>query len=246
MQNRGGTSLDSEHLARQRVLNKPWSKIELFPTQTRGTRGFVAVDEKSSIRDTWRAVYLSEIEDSAALVKCKGLASVDHSIPIMPHPRYIILDAIRTPLTEFSSTHALVSCVLHAVLAHKTAYTLLPEEYRPEISLGNIAFAQEPDGTSTGLLVDWDVTKYDDNAEDRPCGLMGTLHFKAARLCRASPPPHSMGDDVESFVLLLLWMAARFAPTKMTPADRGSVLAMFEVGSSKTAMIRGGQIALST
>ncbi len=116
MQNRGGTSLDSEHLARQRVLNKPWSKIELFPTQTRGTRGFVAVDEKSSIRDTWRAVYLSEIEDSAALLKCKGLASVDHSIPIMPHPRYIILDAIRTPLTEFSSTHALVSYVLHAVL----------------------------------------------------------------------------------------------------------------------------------
>ncbi len=70
--------------------------------------------------------------------------------------------------------------------------------------------------------------------------VQGTLHFKAARLCRASPPPHSMGDDVESFVRLLLWMAARFAPNKMTPADRGSVLAMFEVGSSKTAMIRGG------
>ncbi len=45
---------------------------------------------------------------------------------------------------------------------------------------------------------------------------------------------------MESFVLLLLWMAARFAPNNMTPIERGSALAMFEVGLSKTAMIRGG------
>ncbi|KAF8894287.1 hypothetical protein CPB85DRAFT_1565903 [Mucidula mucida] len=225
--------MDSEHFGR---LEEPWSKIEPFHTQTRGTRCFVAVDEISSIRDTWRAVYLSESEDSAALDECKGLASVDHSILFMPHPRYIILDPIRTPLANFHSTHALVSYVLHAVLAHRTAYGLLSEANHPQISLGNIVFTQGPEG---GRLVGWDFVQCHDD-QTIAYKRTSTRHFTAARLCSATPPTHTVGDDVESFVLLLLWMAARFAPNNMTPIERGSALAMFEVGLSKTAMIRGG------
>ncbi|KAF8894293.1 hypothetical protein CPB85DRAFT_1440523 [Mucidula mucida] len=156
----------------------------------------------------------------------------------MPHPRYIILDAIRTPLTEFSSTHALVSYVLHAVLAHKAAYTLLPEEFCPEISLGNIAFAQEPEG---GLLVDWDFVQCHDDHTKVYKGT-STRHFTAARLCNTSPPPRTIGDDLESFVLVLLWIAVRYAPNKMTASERGSALAKFEGADclSKTYMILAG------
>ncbi|KAF9021842.1 hypothetical protein BDZ89DRAFT_1163546 [Hymenopellis radicata] len=143
----------------------------------------------------------------------------------------------RTPLFIKPGPHQSTSA------AHNAAYTLPVAVDRPEFSIGNIMFAQEPDGTSTGLLVDWDLARCDDDDKRRAYSRMGTTqHFMAARLCSPSPPPRTVGDDVESFVLLLLWMAARYAPNNMTPSDRGAFLARFDrpSGLDKMDIIRGG------
>ncbi|KAF9021835.1 hypothetical protein BDZ89DRAFT_1115774 [Hymenopellis radicata] len=132
---------------------------------------------------------------------------------IVPDPRQyirsrVILDAVRMPLLEFPSTHAFVSYIHDAALAHLDAFKLAGVEHR-DISVGNIVFAQNKNGSSTGIVTDWEFSRYIEDDINRACDRTGTLQFKAARLCSPSPPPRTIGDDVESFVLLLLWMAAR-------------------------------------
>ncbi|KAF8894291.1 hypothetical protein CPB85DRAFT_1440521 [Mucidula mucida] len=203
----------------------------------RGTRYFESQPrQKSLFNGTWTYINTNLPSNPCLLLDCATIPSRS-SVP-SPH-QYIrtILTAIRTPLADFRSTHALVSHVLHAVLAHKAAYALLAEANRPEISVSNIVSAYAPDGTCTGLLTDWDLIK---RVEERPYGLTGALQFRAARLCSASPPPRTIGDDIESFVLLLLWMAVRYAQNNMAPSERGDALARFEVGRSKTDMILSG------
>lgn len=50
----------------------------------------------------------------------------------------------------------------------------------------------------------------------------------AARLCEENPTARTVGDDLESFILLMLWIAGRYAPNNMSPHDRATFLQHFE------------------
>ena len=50
----------------------------------------------------------------------------------------------------------------------------------------------------------------------------------AARLCGDNPPLRTIGDDLESFVLLFLWIAGRYAPNSMSPYERTGFLKIFD------------------
>ncbi|KAJ7788769.1 hypothetical protein B0H14DRAFT_3575860 [Mycena olivaceomarginata] len=65
----------------------------------------------------------------------------------------------------------------------------------------------------------------------------------SARLCADSPPARTLGDDVESFVLVLLWLATAYAPSTMTPESRAFTLKIFDDPGavSKTNMLMGGE-----
>ena len=64
----------------------------------------------------------------------------------------------------------------------------------------------------------------------------------SARLCQEAPPTRTLGDDLESFALLLLWLAGRYAENTMSPPERARFLRRFDNldGDAKADMFRGG------
>jgi hypothetical protein len=61
----------------------------------------------------------------------------------------------------------------------------------------------------------------------------------AARLLFEDPPPRILGDDLESFVYVLLWLVGRYAPNKLSDHERALFLRRFD-GLYKADMLRIG------
>ena len=64
----------------------------------------------------------------------------------------------------------------------------------------------------------------------------------SARLCVETPPTRTLGDDLESFALLLLWLAGRYAANDMSPLERAEFLQQFDslYGRAKAHMFGVG------
>ena len=50
----------------------------------------------------------------------------------------------------------------------------------------------------------------------------------SARLCVETPPTRTLGDDLESFALLLLWLSGKYAENTMSPPERARFLRRFD------------------
>jgi hypothetical protein len=46
----------------------------------------------------------------------------------------------------------------------------------------------------------------------------------AAMLCVERPPPRTLGDDLESFALVLLWLVGRYSANNFPPVERAMFL----------------------
>ena len=64
----------------------------------------------------------------------------------------------------------------------------------------------------------------------------------SARLCYETPPKRTLGDDLESFALLLLWLAGGYAANDMSPLERWQFLRRFDSwdGDAKAGMFGSG------
>jgi hypothetical protein len=70
----------------------------------------------------------------------------------------------------------------------------------------------------------------------------------AARLCIETPPSRTLGDDLESFALVLLWLVGRYATNEMSPVERAMFLQRFDnlYGDPKADMFRSGRALVPT
>ena len=70
----------------------------------------------------------------------------------------------------------------------------------------------------------------------------------SARLCVETPPTRTLGDDLESFALLLLWLAGRYAANDMSPLERAEFLQQFDslYGRAKANMFGFGSTTAAT
>ncbi|KAJ6544937.1 hypothetical protein B0H10DRAFT_2244029 [Mycena sp. CBHHK59/15] len=241
-----------------------FTRNHLYPVG-RGTRCFVAVHsgtfQKCLLKDTWRlAAYHAEGEvykqlHHHAVPNIPGVldsGDVGHecgyppdggwSVPanatIREHIHYrIVFDVVGEPLSSFKSTHNLVSCVRDAFEAHHIAYTVAKVDHR-DISVGNI-LAVEKQGNYHGLLIDWELARFQGDQISRAYERTGTRQFMAARLFDNPAPTRNVGDDIESFVLLLFWIAVRYAPNNSSEKQRTSFLNQFEDPEAKRNLILG-------
>ncbi|KAJ7903694.1 hypothetical protein B0H14DRAFT_3421873 [Mycena olivaceomarginata] len=212
----------------------------------RGTRCFVAVRsdtlQKCLLKDTWRlAGYHAEHEvyeklHQHGVPNIPGGWSVPANATIREHIHYrIVFDVIGEPLSSFESTYNLVSCMRDAFQAHHIAYTAAKVEHR-DVSIGNI-LAVKMAGIYRGLLIDWELARVEKDQTAKAYERTGTRQFMAARLFDDPLPTRNVGDDIESFVLLLFWIAVRYAPNKMSDEKRSSFLEQFENPQSKRNLI---------
>ncbi|KAK0435391.1 hypothetical protein EV421DRAFT_1835860 [Armillaria borealis] len=125
----------------------------------------------------------------------------------------IFLKTIGRDLTTFCSVKGLVTCVADAMKAHQVAFDRAYILHR-DISVGNIMIT--PD--HRGFLIDWDhCVILTDRSAERYVGGTGTWQFMSARLLGSFGTMHTLVDDRESSLWVLLYVALRYTPSSLQP-----------------------------
>ncbi|EEB92357.1 hypothetical protein MPER_09147 [Moniliophthora perniciosa FA553] len=135
------------------------------------------------------------------------------NIKCRTHYHYrLVLDTLGKPLTQFACTWEMVNAVYCGVIAHQDAVLKAGVLHR-DVSVGNILIVNEND-TRRGILIDWELSKRIDRetTEARSFERTGTWPFISVRILTGVSLKHVVGDDLESFVWVLGWIAARHAP----------------------------------
>ncbi|GJJ11144.1 hypothetical protein Clacol_005375 [Clathrus columnatus] len=210
---------------------------------SRSTRGFIAysVSEKEYVfvKDTWRLSsqtpehqiyaqlkennvdYIATVLNSGDILdqqtRTQNYTSAswakDAPKKLRKHFHYrLVLKEIGLPLKTFSSTRLLVSVIRQALIAHKQALDNAKILHR-DISANNILIYE-----GKALLIDWDLSKdMEDPEQARDAERTGTWQFMAARWQSSKTVgPHTITDDIESFVYVLTWIAFKYARHNMS------------------------------
>ncbi|KAJ6553458.1 hypothetical protein DFH09DRAFT_1085583 [Mycena vulgaris] len=176
-----------------------------------------------------------------------GAWSIFKEQAIRDHQHYrLVLDVVGRPLVEFGSTHELVKCMLDTLQAHSDAWIKARVEHR-DVSVGNIILVVDK-GITRGLLIDWELSRYESDGSARAYERAGTRQFMSARLSSATEPQaRELADDLESFLLVLLWVAISYAPGTMTAKARTDELQVFDDPNSaaKRRLISSGKSSVA-
>ncbi|KAK0439052.1 uncharacterized protein EV420DRAFT_1316297 [Desarmillaria tabescens] len=128
----------------------------------------------------------------------------------------IFLKTVGRDLTTFCSVKGLVTCIADAMEAHQAAFDRACILHR-DISVGNIMIT--PD--HRGFLIDWDhCVILNNRGDDKRICRTGTWQFMSAHLLASYGTVHTLVDDRESSVWVLLYVTLRhtrnsFLPTKL-------------------------------
>ncbi|KAJ7835737.1 hypothetical protein B0H14DRAFT_2795391 [Mycena olivaceomarginata] len=259
-------------------VSHPFTRSHHLPVG-RGTRCFVAVETKTDriclLKDTWRVVGYhpegqvyarlkeQQVQNIPNVIVAKDVDGPHHHCgvddypflwskfkeqAIRDHQHYrLVLDVVGRPLVEFGSTHELVKCMLDALQAHCDAWTKARIEHR-DVSVGNIILVVDK-GITRGLLIDWELSRYESDGGARAYERTGTRQFMSVRLSLATEPQaRELADDLESFLLVLLWVAITYAPSTMTAKARADKLQIFDDANPDAKLLlvgNGGRSVVS-
>ncbi|KAJ7923253.1 hypothetical protein B0H13DRAFT_71946 [Mycena leptocephala] len=259
-------------------VSHPFTRSHHLPVG-RGTRCFVAVETKTDriclLKDTWRVVGYhpegqvyaqlkeQQVQNIPNVIIAKDVDGPHHHCgvddypflwskfkeqAIRDHQHYrLVLDVVGRPLVEFGSTHELVRCMLDALQAHCDAWTKARVEHR-DVSVGNIILVVDK-GITRGLLIDWELSRYESDGGARAYERTGTRQFMSVRLSLATEPQaRELADDLESFLLVLLWVAITYAPSTMTAKARADKLQIFDDANPDAKLLlvgNGGRSVVS-
>ncbi|KAF8056974.1 hypothetical protein FPV67DRAFT_633928 [Lyophyllum atratum] len=122
------------------------------------------------------------------------------------HHRFVV-DFIGKPLTQVTSSEHFLKAVSHAFTAHRQAYESNNKIIHRDISANNILI----DADGNGVLNDWDLAKPESELEQaRRHGRTGTWEFMSCNLLSERRKIHTIQDDMESFVYVVLYYALRY------------------------------------
>ncbi|KAG5649302.1 hypothetical protein H0H81_004755, partial [Sphagnurus paluster] len=120
------------------------------------------------------------------------------------HHRFIV-DFIGKPLTDFPKSQIPFKCVADAFLGHEKAYEC--GWLHRDISVRNILIHDD----GRGILNDWDLAKKRDELHrSRRHEKTGTWQFMSCLLLMDHHSVHTVQDDMESFVYVILYVGLRY------------------------------------
>ncbi|KAI0669726.1 hypothetical protein C8Q78DRAFT_1041765 [Trametes maxima] len=150
----------------------------------------------------------------------------------------------------------LVMALLCCLTAHSDAYS--HGIIHRDISAGNMLLYKQPDGTWTGLLNDWELSKELEQQEqkERQPDRTGTWQFMSANALDDHSKVIDVPDELESFFHVLIYLAVRFLPHNLTHSSVPQFLRDyfddytphaqgFRCGRTKAGAMEHGRISLS-
>ncbi|KAI0688873.1 hypothetical protein C8Q76DRAFT_685963 [Earliella scabrosa] len=125
----------------------------------------------------------------------------------------IVLGTVGYGLERFRGTSELLHATYDVFQAMKDALRLDSRLHR-DISIGNIILVKESHGdVRRGYLVDWESsTRTDANGKALEAGRAGTWEFMSAKVLRESGTTHTLQDDMESLLYVVLYAGLRHLP----------------------------------
>ncbi|KAH9928049.1 hypothetical protein B0H21DRAFT_762822 [Amylocystis lapponica] len=159
---------------------------------------------------------------------------------LRPHIHYrLVLGTVGYPLKRFTGTKELLHATFDAfeamVGAHEAGWL------HRDISAGNILLVREGStGVRRGYLIDWEMARgVDTNQLDQ----LGTFQFKGHRLLGEDRVTHTLADDMESMLWVVLYCSLLWLPVhELHPGARWNTIGeMFEARRvSPTGRVVGG------
>ncbi|PIL22327.1 hypothetical protein GSI_15015 [Ganoderma sinense ZZ0214-1] len=180
----------------------------------------------------------------------------------------LVLGVAGYPLLRFKDSNELLHATYDALEALKTAFEYGKRLHR-DITPGNIILYNDPKQipgiTSTsdqlkprkGYLIDWELSRRCDSElkasyiGDQSSAVSATWQFLSAAIAKhyvrkdgTTRQRHTIGDDIESMIYVVLYCALIWLPLKdPVPQDVQNVLHMFDYWTPwKDGAIRGGQL----
>lgn len=204
----------------------------------RATRAYPVYEKSSNrilfLKDSWRAECLEKESDILKTLNDAGVRNVPNLVcggDIEGHEtltnRYasgplscesdfgnsverihhrFVSDFVGKHISGFTSTKEMVQAIRDAYIAHQDAYELCGILHR-DVSGKNVLM-----GLNCGVLNDWDLAKrMDSDHGPRPHERTGTWPFISTLLLKRPGKAHWLQDDIESFVLVVLYHGLRYA-----------------------------------
>ncbi|RDB28827.1 hypothetical protein Hypma_014861 [Hypsizygus marmoreus] len=140
------------------------------------------------------------------------------------HHRFVV-DFIGKPLEKFSSSREMMQAISDAYTAHMQAYEKCGIIHR-DISAGNIML----DDNNRGILNDWDLAKHEEDILEggRPHERTGTWEFMSSQILQDPEKLHTIQDDIESFIHVVLYLGLRYLEHNRLPELRSIFSNVFE------------------
>ncbi|KAH8115734.1 hypothetical protein DFH11DRAFT_1507170, partial [Phellopilus nigrolimitatus] len=135
-------------------------------------------------------------------------------IKVTKHVHYrLLLKAVGYSLREFNGTREMFEATQDAYEALISAHEKCNMLHR-DVSLNNVILVRDPKtGRRKGVLIDWELSTVADNGRARDYNRSGTWAFmSAAALDAQFNFRHSIKDDMESMLYIVLYCCVRWLP----------------------------------
>ncbi|KAH8115724.1 hypothetical protein DFH11DRAFT_1702549 [Phellopilus nigrolimitatus] len=135
-------------------------------------------------------------------------------IRVTKHVHYrLLLKAVGYSLRDFKGTREMFEATQDAYEALIDAHEKCNRLHR-DISLNNVILVRDPEtGRRRGILIDWEVSTVADNGTARDYNRSGTWAFMSAdALNPGAQFRHSIKDDMESMLYVVLYCCVRWLP----------------------------------
>ncbi|KAF8062445.1 hypothetical protein FPV67DRAFT_1783297 [Lyophyllum atratum] len=154
------------------------------------------------------------------------------------HHRFVV-DFIGKPLSQVTSSEQFIKVVSHAFTAHRQAYESKNKIIHRDISANNILI----DVNGNGILNDWDLAKREaELTQARRHERTGTWEFMSCLLLLKKRTIHTIQDDMESFVYIVLYHGLRYFRHSRPHSTKGLLQDIFEYQKTEgDGTIMGGR-----
>ncbi|KAI0749765.1 hypothetical protein C8Q80DRAFT_1218829 [Daedaleopsis nitida] len=137
------------------------------------------------------------------------------------HVQYrMVLETVGYGLERFQGTRELLHATYDVFQVMKEVLRLDSRLHR-DISIGNIILVKETDrDIRRGYLIDWESsTSADEAGSALTPGRAGTWAFMSADVLTIADPTHTLRDDMESLIYVVLWAGLHYLKHNLGPTE---------------------------